>query len=262
MWTAHNILPHAEVFDDDSMARRDLVGRASLIVAHSLSAADEVRARWPTRADIVVIPHGPLAPHELYELPPPSPEGTPRVLFMGRIETYKGVEDLLAAADDLVGVVEVRIVGQCTDPALRARLVKMSEPLDHVSVEFGYVEDASLASIFGWADFAVYPFRRITTSGSLTLGMAAGRVVLIPDLEAFADIPEDAAVRYAPGIEGLRGALMLLRTLAPDDIRARAEAARRAAGSTTWAEIAHLTSVALEGLEKSQRRDRLRSTLA
>ena len=59
VWTAHNILPHEPVFDDDVEARNLLVKHCDAVIALSRHGADEVSTRFGA-SNVSVVPHGPL----------------------------------------------------------------------------------------------------------------------------------------------------------------------------------------------------------
>ena len=251
VWTAHNVLPHAQVFDDDRRARRMLIEKAELVIAHSTSTIEELRTTLASPRRSVVIPHGVIDPDGLLSLDPPSGDQPRSVLYFGRIEPYKGVEDLLAALAGLDGELRVHVAGSCSDPILRDRLERASADLRGVTLALGYVPDRQIRSLFAQADAVVFPYRAITTSGSLTLAQAAGRVAIVPALPAFAELPDDAVVRYAPGVDGLRSALRWLTTATTEELKAKGRASRSVSASLTWSDIADLTCAALDALSKS-----------
>ena len=60
VWTAHNVLPHEQVFDDDRRARRELVARCSAVIAHdevTLAELSAIGCRLPLTK--VIAPGGP-----------------------------------------------------------------------------------------------------------------------------------------------------------------------------------------------------------
>ena len=61
VWTAHNLLPHEAVFDDDMAARRMLASEADAIIALSPHGAQEVADLFGVE-EVAVIPLGPLDP--------------------------------------------------------------------------------------------------------------------------------------------------------------------------------------------------------
>jgi glycosyltransferase involved in cell wall biosynthesis len=87
-------------------ASRDRVLRdAAFVVARSPAAAT-LASTWGATGDVVVIAHG------VDEAPMrPDPSGPFTVAFVGRLVEEKGVDDLLAAARQLDGVIRVVVAG-------------------------------------------------------------------------------------------------------------------------------------------------------
>jgi glycosyltransferase involved in cell wall biosynthesis/O-antigen/teichoic acid export membrane protein len=242
VWTAHNVLPHEPVFDDDRAARRALVARCALVIAHEPAAIEGLQQIGAVPAGSVIIPHGPFELAGDGEIPPPR--GTiPRSLaFVGRVTRYKGVEDLLAAAAGLESVVHVTIAGACEDRVLRQELRQTARGLDGmVSLRLGFQTEAELAHILTEADVVVLPFREITTSGSVLLSLAAGRATVVPDLPALQSLPDSVVFRYPPGVAGLRAALREVAEASPGLLRAKGADARAFALTPTWRSIAQAT---------------------
>ena len=116
---------------------------------------------------------------------------------------------------------------------LRRSLVERSADLgETVSLRLEYLDDAELLRLLADADVLVYPFRRITTSGSVMLGLAAGRPVVVPDLPAFRDLPAEATYRYSPVPWGFAKPSSMRPPPVPDD------AARERRGGPCRGEIA------------------------
>lgn len=248
VWTAHNLLPHAPVFDDDRAARRTLIEATDLVIAHSQATLDAIGETFGRPRRSAVIAHGPLAPSAVRSLDGPHPSDRRKVLFIGNILAYKGVDDLVEAARRLEShQLEVRIAGSCTDPELSDRLTAGAAGAKAVHLELGYVPDDSLASLLDWADAVVYPFRSATTSGSVTLAMAAGRGLIVPELAAFAELPAKAVVRYEPGVDGLTGALAAVAAMPDTALAAMGRASRTGLGND-WTTIAQQTAAQFNSL--------------
>jgi glycosyltransferase involved in cell wall biosynthesis len=248
-WTAHNTLPHEQVFDDDVEARRSLLQASELVIAHSeaaLAELERVVAR-PRRA--AVIPPGPfnLNPRAAEVRPPGTGRSGPLpLLFFGKVIAYKGVEELLEAVAELPpGAVELRVVGECNDPGLRRSI----ERLAGAGVELRLdrrVSDEEATDLMGWADAVALPFRRVTTSASALFAMEHGRPLVLPDLPAFRDLPDEAVRRYDGSVAGLRSALEEVAGWAPERLAAAGAAAREYTQRFTWAGAADSTMTALE----------------
>jgi glycosyltransferase involved in cell wall biosynthesis len=245
VWTAHNVLPHQSVFADDVAARRYLVRASDLVLAHSQSALAELAALGATARRSAVIQHGPISPAPpVASLRIPGTDGKPyRFLFLGSVQEYKGVDDLLAAflamPEDVVAHLTVR--GQCNDPALRSRLRALARRNTRVVLQLERIADEEITFVLAAADIVVLPFRRITTSGSAILALSCGRPLLIPDLAALADLPDAAVFRYRGGVPDLTAAVMRLAAVTSDTLAAMSAAAISYTATITWRQIAERT---------------------
>ncbi len=237
VWTVHNVLPHAPVFADDVAARRALVAASDLVLAHSQSALAELAALGAVARRSAVIDHGPIA--SIQSTPPLSTPGADgdarRFLFFGRVQEYKGVDDLIAAfvamPDDTAA--HLTLAGQCDDPRLRSG--------SRVVLRLAYVADGEVAQLLAAADVVVLPFRQVTTSGSAMLALSHGRPLIIPDLPGLADLPDQAVLRYEGGIPALMAALASLASANGKILAAMSAAAAGYAARMTWQDIAERT---------------------
>ena len=246
VWTAHNVLPHAQVFADDAAARRTLVRASDLVLAHSPVVLAELAALGAAARRSAVIPHGPLGPAA-----PAAPLRVPgsgdqvrQLLFFGRVEDYKGVDDLLAAVAALPDDVPLRltVAGQCDDPALRSRLRMLARTAcGRVVLRLERVPEDKVTGLLAASDVVVLPFRRITTSGSAMLALAHGRPLIVPDLAALAELPPQAVIRYDGSISSLVAALTDASRAGRPALAAMSAAATTYASGTSWPEIAART---------------------
>ncbi|MEO5875963.1 MAG: glycosyltransferase [Streptosporangiaceae bacterium] len=261
VWTAHNVLPHRPVFADDVAARRLLVRRCDLVILHTQATGAALAALGAPPGRAVVIPHGPFpvrprpAPAgPQAEGPAPAESGgagfgARTFVHVGRIEPYKGVEELLAAFAAVPGRARLVVAGACGDPGLAARLRAAAG--ERVELRLGHVPEAELGELLASADVVVLPFRAIATSGSALLVLSHGRPLLIPAHPTLADLP---AFRYDGTVEGLATMLTDLAVVDPAALAAVAAAGRVHAHRTGWDEIAALTGEALASVAARRRR--------
>ncbi len=240
VWTAHNTLPHRPVFDDDAAARRTLIRHCRLVFAHSAAAVEELRRFGVALPRAEVVPHGPILPPGIESLAPPVPEPQPTVLFFGRVAAYKGVEELVRAPWAELGL-RLVLAGDCAEPELAERLRAAARGRREITLRLGHVPEAAIADLFAGAWAIAYPFRTVTTSGSVLVGLASGRPVVLPDLPVFGDLPREAVLRYRPGPDGLAEALAGVAALSPPAAAAIGRAGRAAAVAHSWTELADLT---------------------
>lgn len=243
VWTAHNVLPHDRIFEDDVAARLRLTRAADAVIAHQEVAVPKLEA---------------LGAHNIHVIPPGSytreyKDGISRdearqllglgsndrvVVFVGRVVPYKQVDWLLEAAarlpeDDTR--LRVVVAGACRDRDLLVHLRRLAaEAGPRVIVRFGFVPDDELQVYFACADVAALPFSRVTSSGSAILAMSFGVPLLLPDLPELAYFPDSVAIRYAPNFEALVDALARVAMMEPEILLELSEGSRKHAASLSW----------------------------
>ena len=180
VWTVHNVIPHAPVFGDDARARRRLLAASDLVIVHAEPALTELRRRVgePPR-QVRVIPLGPFAA--------PAPRiprrATRHVAFFGRVEPYKGVEELIEAFALLPPDCALRltVAGRCTDAALRGRIERRARRLGpRVTLRLEHLGEPELDALLADVDAVVLPFRDVTTTSSAAHAAALGVPVVLP----------------------------------------------------------------------------------
>lgn len=250
VWTAHNVTPHFQVFHDDRAMRRWLISKCDAIVAHgvgTLAPLAELGAH-----DVVVIPVGAYTSHYPDDLDRPSAR---RILdigdevflitAVGGIAPYKGIDLLLEAVVAMTSDTDVQVVvaGNCADVELADRLKALAaQAPDRILIRFGFVPDDEIQIYLRAADIGAFPFRAITNSGSVTLALTFGLPVVIPNLPELADIPEEVAIRYEPGGDGLADALRSASSMEAAELASMRIAATEFADSLTWEATARATA--------------------
>ena len=150
-------------------------------------------------------------PFHFRDMSPPFVHGEPpRLLFLGRLLPYKGL-DLLADALTILGPdrpFDVRVCGE--GPASRdlARL----RSIPRVEVENRWFSEEEFSSLIEWADGCVLPYREASQSGIAAAAIAQGRRVLATTVgglpEQLVNVPgtilcEPTGVAIAQGLRQL-----------------------------------------------------------
>jgi glycosyltransferase involved in cell wall biosynthesis len=260
VWTAHDLLPHEQVFADDRRARDLLISRASLIIALSETTANELRALGAGRVRVVPLgsyaaPHPVTLTRDRARASFGFVEGDVVVALIGRIEEYKGADLLLRAVHRLptTSRIKVLIAGLCVDAHYRDLLIRLArESPGRVVTEFKWIPDDEMARYYQAVDLAAFPFREITNSGSIMLAQSFGKPVVMPALANLADIPVEAAIRYDPRLELLVNALERAEHLSEDEYRQMSSAGLEWANRFDWSMAAQETIKSYE--EVSPRR--------
>lgn len=174
--TLHNLAPHE-------------MGSAS--EAKLLGQLDRLTTNWvtlnpctPTPSDrpTTLIPHGDYQ-NQFENIPRPAPIPG-RMLFIGRIEPYKGVEELVDAFRTVARSGDsLRIVGMPTE-TMRTRLERLLDDWNRTDVTLSarleFVSDADLVHEVSLAEAVVLPYREMHNSGVALVALSLARPIVVP----------------------------------------------------------------------------------
>ncbi|MGO4343611.1 glycosyltransferase [Pedococcus sp. 2YAF34] len=208
---AHNVLPHEAHLGDRELMQQ-LFERVDAVLVHSDEQARLAHELHAPRVSVTDLP-----PH----LPGGAPvertthDGPPRLLALGMVRDYKGVDLLMEAlaqvpgptltvAGEMWGSSGERVKELAQDPRLRGR----------VEVHGGYVPADRLAPLLASHDVLALTYRSATASQNALLGRQHGLPVLASDVGTFGSQVRD-------GVDGL--------LVPPNDKDALVEALRRLA---------------------------------
>ncbi|BER91401.1 glycosyltransferase [Atrimonas thermophila] len=172
-----------------------------------------------------------------------------KVLFLGILKPYKGVDILLQAfarlSKQLMKDTVLQIVGYPRIPIepLQALAQRLGIE-DHVFWDLRFVEETEIAAYFSQADVVVLPYRRIDQSGVLMVALAFGKPIIASRVGGFTEILEDGRHGFLVepnNIDAL--AYALERILEDDGLRTRmgSEVEKLACGKLSWSNIAART---------------------
>lgn len=244
VWTAHNFLPHEPVFADDLAARQILVRHSNAIVAFT----PEMKARLVQQfqaTDVEIIPAAePIpAPSELREVTREKlgvPAGLDNFVALGHIRNYKGPDLFLAAALQAPNAGHFTLAGAPSESEFMQEIYRLTEiadkKLQSSHFEIGFLADTEFANILQSADFLVCPFRNISNSGIVNMGMTFGIPLILPRLEQLNWVPNDAAIWYEPSdpIVALSAALEKAKRLSKSEREKLSKAGTDFMRSRTW----------------------------
>jgi glycosyltransferase involved in cell wall biosynthesis len=178
----------------------------SLVDAHVVHSGFDLRAITDAYqlgdALIRVMPHGPYdhlvqpAADAIADRPADAPV---RLLYVGVVRPFKGVEDLVAAFSGLdrtqASRFRLSVVGETwerwTAPGEAIARSPHADLIEHVD---RYVTDEELGGYFERADAVVLPYHRSSSSGPLHIAMSAGLPVVVTAVGGLVE-----AVRDYPG---------------------------------------------------------------
>jgi glycosyltransferase involved in cell wall biosynthesis len=257
--TVHDTAPHSDGGSGTNFVEEKLRSRmryaAAIVTLHGQSCVEEFRRMTPDfRGHITSAMHGVLMVPPLGTAPILPVEG--RILFFGRMMSYKGLDVFLDAVEILAtrGVRHQAVVAG-RGPEM-TRLRSRMAALPTVEAIDAYISPADTARLFQSAEVVALPYKDATQSGVLASAFGNHRPVVASATGGIPDVVED-------GVNGLlvppgRAAALadsLQRVLTSKVLLAElAEGARStAANAMNWNNIAVEVVSGYEGLMNSPR---------
>jgi glycosyltransferase involved in cell wall biosynthesis len=168
-------------------------------VVHSSYDLHAIPAAYPLgNVPVRVMPHGPY--HHLVNATAPRTEpdvGAPfRLLYLGVIRPFKGVEDLVAAFSSLdrdqASEFRLTVVGETWEGwTAPDKAIACSLHADLIERVNRYVTDSELTAYFEQADAVVLPYHRSSSSGPLQIAMSAGLPVVVTAVGGLVEAVQD-----------------------------------------------------------------------
>ena len=172
VWTQHNSRPH----EDQSLLDR----RLQDAVERTVVARIVLTARDATCPTDTHIPHGHYV--DWFAQVPNVPPRPGRIILPGRVRRYKNAEGLITAFTGVKRAdASLRIVGDCTDPAVAKDIRDAAASDERVSIDLRFAPDNELAKEIKQAQLVVLPYRDMHNSGAALLALSLQRPVLLPD---------------------------------------------------------------------------------
>jgi glycosyltransferase involved in cell wall biosynthesis len=201
VYTAHNVLPHSPVFDDDRAARAALLRRSDEVITLTDAAKSRLRDEFGVpESRVTVVPEG--APRISRAVARSTRPDRSLAVMFGHLDRYKGVDLLLEAATAAGGAIDVELLGEVSDPGyvqtLRDGLERLRGVGGHAQWQEHRFTTEALECLLERATMVVFPFREITNSTSLRVAMSHRVPCVLPSLPALAEVPRAAAYWCEP----------------------------------------------------------------
>jgi glycosyltransferase involved in cell wall biosynthesis len=194
-------------------------------VVHSSYDLQAIPAVYPLGDALVrVMPHGPYN-HVIRSAAIPNDQVVPhapfRLLYLGVVRPFKGVEDLVAAFSaldrDHASRFRLSIVGETWEGwTAPDEAIARSPHADLIERVDRYVTDEELAAYVAQADAIVLPYHRSSLSGPLHIAMTAGLPVVVTAVGGLVEVVQEysGAVLVPPRDQAaLKDALLQLLPL-------------------------------------------------
>lgn len=196
VYTHHNLYPH----DSSEPKRRaykkrliDVIPLIDKFVVHTKTTQNDICEEFGIDYNRVSVQyHGLFYPRESYDLVKKQSDKK-RILMYGMQTPYKGT-DILVDAIDLLPVelkqnLEVEIVGRLNKDYWDTFREKAER--NHIVINPERISNKELYEKISSADYLVYPYRQISQSGALLLGVYFNKQIIPSNLPQFIETLDD-----------------------------------------------------------------------
>ena len=189
--TVHNIFPHNFSQRKKESYKHRFIRTSHYIdhfIVHTNQSKEDLKTIFGIDEDsISVIKHGAFVPKTLPHCAREM-DYKVRLLIFGLQSSYKGTDLLVDAVNRLPEKqkvnVELRIVGKTSEDIISFIQTHKNE---RITLRNEFVSDGDLYQEIADADVLVYPYRNISQSGALLLGLSFGKPIIASDLPAFVE---------------------------------------------------------------------------
>ncbi|MCH6257903.1 glycosyltransferase family 4 protein [Puniceicoccaceae bacterium K14] len=215
VWTLHNERSHNPLSPFEDKAIEKLIENVSGVVYLSESSKSNLTKSWPLLKSKpnVTIPHG----NYIDWYPNTTARDTARTflgisarqkvaLFIGRIQPYKGIEELIVSFKSLHGDDYVLVIaGNPTTQEYQTSILESAKNDPRIKTILTFIPEEDLQLYFNAADFCVLPFKKILNSGSAVLSMSFSTPIIAPRVGSLAEtIPTKGGILYNPTTSKLK----------------------------------------------------------
>jgi glycosyltransferase involved in cell wall biosynthesis len=215
VWTVHNLIPHERTFIHDNKVLIKLLSSSSSLVVLNTDTYELLKTQYGVSENkMTKLPIGNYI--GIYKSYPEVPGNTiTRLLFVGQIRPYKGIEDLINAFTQINPRqnVKLTIIGKCPSIEYWDKLKTMTDSIKDIFMANRYVSDDDLGKLLANSDIVALPFKKVTNTSTAILAFSMHKPVIAPLLGSIKDYPSNTGFYYnADNKDGLRKAILFAMT--------------------------------------------------
>jgi glycosyltransferase involved in cell wall biosynthesis len=248
VWTVHNLLPHENQFINDEFITKFVANMSYVCIAHTLKAKADLEKLSVKPKTIKVISHGSYIGYYENNMTRREARALLEIqdtdfvfLFIGQLREYKGVLELLEHFKKITtnnDSIKLIVAGSCLDDYISQSIVRYKKDLgDSLITNLANIPDEDIQMYMNASDVVVFPFRKVTTSGSMLLAMSFGKPVIYPEA-FFKELPNDIGFKYK-NINDLYRTMKNASVVT--DLKEKGVNAKNYAAQFTWTDIAEKT---------------------
>lgn len=186
----------------------------------------------PLSVPVHTIPHGHY--RDWFEGVEQQPAVPGRVVYLGLIRRYKGVEHLIEAfRDSKTPGATLTIAGRPSSDELATSLTELASGDGRVSLALRFLDDSDFARTISTASLVVLPYRHMHNSGTMLAALSLDRPVLVPANETNRALADEIGAGWVHLYEGELTGAAIDGALA--DLEAAQPQLRPRLGGRDWA---------------------------
>lgn len=202
IWTVHNISPHQQKWISLNLRMQQwMAGISDKIHIHCSSTSKLISETFNISEEKLFIHPHPAFPSSFVDREEAidhlnSNFGTkltaekPILLIFGNIAEYKNIENILDIVISNEIAVQILIAGTVKkgEHELGKRLKVYSNSEKDISLIPEYISEDDIPFLFGAANFCVFNFKTILTSGSVEMALSFKKTIIAPDLGCISEL--------------------------------------------------------------------------
>ena len=210
VWTLHDIHPPIPRFEFiERWLRKSMLHYADAVITHCLFEQTVLVNEFGYKGRVYTCPHGnyigfyqdDLERDEARRILSINPQGKVLV-HIGMLKTYKGIVSLIDAFRKIDRKDYMLLIAGDGDAEFVESLFNQAKGDKRIRIKVGWIDNDQIQLYLRAADAAVFPFQRITTSGSVMLALSFGLPVIVPSLGCLPEmVTQECGIFYDQRIE-------------------------------------------------------------
>lgn len=251
VWTMHNYESHDFKYPlIDKVGRKLIIRLADSIIVHTKIGKEYLKDNYKRENNVFVIPHGNYVDvygklvKNRFEIRSKLGYKENDLVFLnlGMIRPYKGLEELIEFFNQFTNENKIKFLILGKGDNLYIEKLKERIKNKNIIIDNRFIPNSEAPSFFALADFSVFAYRKILTSGAAILSLSYALPVIAPKKGDLKDLIEDKENGFLFDNEiELKEIILKIKNFSPEQKDQMRENALETAKKLDWVEIAKQT---------------------
>lgn len=206
VWTCHNKMPHdGRFYRLNYKLRKWMAHKADRIHIHCKSVIPEISGFFRVHPDkFRVIPHPDypaqkvdryIAIKEINHLRNLNLNESDSIFLMfGNISHYKGIEDVCRIFRNIDSSKKLLVVGPVKNGQMNCyrEIKKLTDGIENIIIVPHFIKEKNVPFYFNAADFAIFNYKTILTSGGVVLARSYDLPVIVPPMGCLGELSDNS----------------------------------------------------------------------